>query len=399
MHLLIVTQYFPPEIGALATRWGDFSKILADLDHKVTILCESPHYPNEKYYPGFKNSFISINNINSNLTVIHSKAFASDRKTSLKKLCHYIIFMLSAIFNLRKIKNFDIMIISSPPLFTGVIGLYAKIFLKHNYWLDIRDLWPDSALELNQIGKRLYKYGKFLENKIYKNAKGFIFSVPGFQKYMSNFSSEITKKPMIDLMNGVSKDFLSQATGNKNNEKKTFTVLYSGNMGLAQDLNTIVDAANLLKDYDIQFVFIGNGVCKAEVKKKAEILSEKIKFYNPMRRSELIKYIKQSAVCLVPLKKKKLFRTALPSKMFEYMACGKPVIVGINGEAETIVNTSKSGVCVHPEDPEMLSKAILKYFNDKEKRKIDGENGLNYVTNNLQKEYLISNLMKEINKS
>ena len=128
-------------------------------------------------------------------------------------------------------------------------------------------------------------------------------------------------------------------------------------------------------------------------------LEIKITFYDALPRNELIEAIMKSSVCLVPLKNKKLFNFALPSKMFEYMACGKPVIVGVNGDAKEIVNSSKSGICVQPENPEMLSKAILTYFNNKEKRKIDGENGLSYITKNLQKEYLISNLMKKIEGS
>ncbi len=399
MHVFIITQYFPPEIGAAATRWGEYSKILAEQNHKVTVLCESPHYPNSSYFSGYKNEWIKIER-NERITIFRSKAFSSNRKTSLKKILHYLTFMFSAITNLSKVKNYDLLIVSSPPLFTGIIALYVKNFHKKEYWLDVRDLWPDSALELNQINRgMIYNISKYFEKKIYMNAKGFIFPVPGFKNYFSNFSKEIRKRPMIDLMNGVSKDFLKQAESISVNDTKTFSVLYSGNLGLAQDLNTILDAANLLKEYNIQFVFIGHGVCKEEVKKKAKALDEKIKFLDPMEREKLIKHIKQSSVCLVPLKKRKLFHTALPSKMFEYMACAKPVIVGIDGEAKKIVNDSKSGMCVQPENPEMLSKAILTYFNDKEKRRIDGENGFSYVTKNLQKEYLISSLMKEIKKN
>ena len=118
-----------------------------------------------------------------------------------------------------------------------------------------------------------------------------------------------------------------------------------------------------------------------------------------MPRKELIRHIKKASLCLVPLKDKKIFRLAIPSKMFEYMACEKPVIVGINGEAKSLVKASKSGVCVQPENPEMLSKAILTYYNNKKKIRIDGKNGLSFITKNFQKEHLISNLIKEINKS
>ncbi len=400
MHLFIISQYYPPETGALASRWGDYTKLLNNQNHEVTVLCESPHYPYENYYPGYKNSFFSLERETSNLTIVRTKAFASNRNSFVKKICHYLVFMFSAILNLKRIKNYDILIISSPPLFTGIIGLYAKIFLKKNFWLDVRDLWPDSALELGQISNGfLFKCGKFLEKKIYLNSSGFIFPIPGFRKYLKTFLPEISNKPMITLMNGVSKNFLNHAAKIDNSDNERFTVLYSGNMGLAQDLSTIIEAANLLKDHKIDFSFVGHGVCREETKKKAISLGVKIKFWDPLPRKDLIECIKKSSVCLVPLKKKKLFNTALPSKLFEYMACGKPVIVGINGEAESIIKASKSGICVQPENPEMLSKAILTYLNDKEKRKIDGENGLRYVTKNLQKEYLISNLIKELNRS
>ena len=397
MHLLIVTQYFPPETGALASRWGDFSKILVKKNHNVTILCESPHYPNSHYYTGFKNSFYDTSEEIPGLKVIRVKAYASDRKTIIKKLLHYFVFMISAILNVRRIKKFDHLIISSPPLFTGVIGLFIKKFYKKKYWLDVRDLWPDSALQLGQIKKGLvYKWGKYLEKKIYNNSKGFIFPVPGFEFYFSKFSNEISNKPMINLMNGVSAEFIKNANESKTKRDENFTVLYSGNMGLAQDLTTIIKAAVLLKNYDIYFKLIGQGVCKSEIIEIAKPLN-KISFHDPMTREELIDHISKSSVCLVPLKKKEIFNFALPSKMFEYMACKKPIIVGVNGEAKDLVNISKSGTHVYPEDPRMLSKAILNYFHNHGKILEHGSNGLSYITKNLEKEVLILNLIQKIN--
>ena len=118
--------------------------------------------------------------------------------------------------------------------------------------VDVRDLWPDSAFELDQMKKGvIFNFGKFLERKIYKNAKGFIFPVPSFRKYFSKFPSEISSKPMIELMNGVSRKFIDKTKINIKDYDEKFTVLYSGNMGLAQDLKTIIEAAVLLSDHDI----------------------------------------------------------------------------------------------------------------------------------------------------
>tara|TARA_B100001093_G_scaffold176333_1_gene169091 strand:+ start:109 stop:1311 length:1203 start_codon:yes stop_codon:yes gene_type:complete len=397
MHVFIITQYYPPEIGASASRWSDYTQILLKQNHKVTVLCEAPHYPHKKYYPGYKNKWCYIEKRSTRFTIVRSKAFSSDRKSFFKKISHYLVFMLSAIVNSKKIKDFDLLIISSPPLFTGIIGLHLKYFRGKKYWLDVRDLWPDSALELNQINNGFfYKIGKKMESRIYKSAEGFIFPVPSFKKYLKNFSKEVSKKPMIELVNGVSSSFLKNSKSQKISTQDKFIVLYSGNMGLAQDLKTIIKAAKFLKSYNIYFKFIGDGVCKSEIEILAKPFNKKIEFCEPMPRDELIKHILKSSVCLVPLKDKKIFNSALPSKMFEYMACGKPIIASVRGDAKKVINDSGSGIAVHPENAKLLSNAILTYFNDSKRCKVDGKNGMTFVTSNLSKEVLISSMLNKI---
>tara|TARA_Y100000768_G_scaffold381974_1_gene361517 strand:- start:307 stop:1506 length:1200 start_codon:yes stop_codon:yes gene_type:complete len=399
MHVFIITQYFPPEIGAAASRWGDYTDILLHQNYRVTVLCESPHYPNEDYYPGYKNKWSFIEQKSPNFTIIRTKAFASSRKSFLKKISHYLVFMFSAIFNSKKIKDYDLLIISSPPLFTGIIGLFINYFYGKKYWLDVRDLWPESALELGQINKGLlYKIGKKMELKIYEAAEGFIFPVPSFEKYLKTFSDKISKKPMYKLVNGVSTSFIKKSKSLKFTTDNNFTVLYSGNFGLAQDLKTIIKTAHILKNFNIYFRFIGAGVCKSEIEMLSKPLKDKFFFHEPLPRDDLIKYIMKASVCLVPLKDKKLFNSALPSKMFEYMACGKPVIVSIRGDAKKIINDSKSGIAIEPENPNLLSDSILNYFKDSNKRKVDGENGLEYVTKKLSKDILISEMLAKIKK-
>ena len=118
--------------------------------------------------------------------------------------------MFSGIINANKIHDYDLLIVSSPPLFTGIIGVFIQKFKSIPFWLDVRDLWPDSGIALNQINKNLLYYlGKKLESTIYNSAKGFIFPVPGFRKYLNKQSSLISYKPKFDLFNGVSNNFIS----------------------------------------------------------------------------------------------------------------------------------------------------------------------------------------------
>ena len=203
---------------------------------------------------------------------------------------------------------------------------------------------------------------------------------------------------MFELINGISDDFLKESFSIETKPDKKFTVLYSGNIGLAQDLKTIINSAEILKNYDIYFKFIGEGVCREEIEFLSKPLSDKIDLLRPLPRKELIKHIKKASLCLVPLKDKKLFESALPSKMFEYMACGKPIIVSIKGDAERIVRDSKAGMVVEPENAKLLSEAILKYYLNKDRCNFEGKNGMTYVTKKLSKELLISNLMNEIKK-
>ena len=401
MHVLLITQYFPPEIGAAASRWGDYCKILINQGHRITVLCEVPNYPRGEYYNGYKNKWFKKERVNRNLTIIRSYTGANNRKTTLKRLIHYLTFMISGIINVTKIKDYDIVIVSSPPLFTGIIGVFLQKYKSIPFWLDIRDLWPDSAFVLKQINKNiLYYIGKKIESIIYNSSQGFIFPIPGFKQYLNKGFGLIKYKPKFLLQNGVSEKFISLANEINVKSDERFTVLYSGNFGLAQGIETIIEAAKLLENYPIDFRLIGDGVNKDKIQSLA--ISTKLKnitFHNYMDRRKLIKCIKKASVCVVPLINSPFFSNALPSKMFEYMVCKKPIIVGIKGAAADLVNNSKSGTTIEPENANLLYNAIIDYYQNKDKCINHGNNGMIYVTKNLKKEVLLSKVMISIKKS
>jgi len=398
MHVLLITQYFPPEIGAAATRWGDYVQILIQKGHRVTVLCEMPNYPLGLYFPGYKRQWVKRENVSPNLTIIRSFAWANNRSSAIKKLGHYLIFMLSGLINAFKLKNYDVLIISSPPLFVGVIGAIISKIKSIHFILDIRDLWPESVIVLGEVKSNwIINLGKKLESFIYSATKGYIFSVPGFKKHFTNHYPDQLTKPMINLINGVSNTFFDLAQKYDRIPEKRFTVLYSGNMGLAQGLGSVIKAADILQKYPIDFKFVGSGVKRKELITKTEKLGLKNVVFLPVqKKEELIKLIKKASVCLVPLKNDPLFRNAIPSKMFEYMACGRPVIASISGEVEKILNSAKSGSIAMAEDANSVADSILYYYNNRGKIIEQGQNGVTYVKQNFRKEVLISHAMEKM---
>jgi glycosyltransferase involved in cell wall biosynthesis len=398
MHVLLITQYFPPEIGAAATRWGDYVKILNKKGHRVTVLCEMPNYPLGEYFPGYKREWVRQERISPNLTIIRTFAWANNRKTTIKKLGHYIVFMLSGFINAIKIKNYDLMIISSPPLFVGAIGAVLAKFRSFNFFLDVRDLWPESVIVLGEVKSRwVFNIGKKLESLIYNSTTGYIFPVPGFKKYFKKEFSSQLKKPMISLINGVSEEFIKLSRRYDRQPDEKFMVLYSGNIGLAQGLDTILQVAKLLQNNPIDFLFVGNGVkLETLIVKTRKMNLNNVSFMLSQKKEDLVQIIKKSSVCLVPLKNKPLFRNAIPSKTFEYMACGRPVIVSVSGEIEKIIKIAKSGLIAQPEDANSIAESIMYYYNNKGRIQTHGENGVMYVNANVHKEILISDALIKI---
>ena len=126
MHIFLVTQYFPPEVGAAPSRWGDYVQIMLSRGHKVTVLCEIPNYPYGKFFSGYKFRWIKKETISKNFIIYRSAVFANDRSTSVKKLLHYLSFAFSSIINSFRVKKFDLLIISSPPIFIGFVGIIQK---------------------------------------------------------------------------------------------------------------------------------------------------------------------------------------------------------------------------------------------------------------------------------
>ncbi len=399
MKILIISQYHPPEMGAAAMRWNDYALILSKRGHSVTVLSEIPNYPSGIIPKKYSNkNFISEKDPTRNFTIIRTAVWANSRQTTIQRLGFYLSFMFSSIYSGLKLGKIDLIIASSPPLFVGVSGMIISKIKRVPMMFDIRDLWPESAKALGEINSTIFlSIANWLEKIIYIHSKGYLLAVPGFSDYLLKRFPWTKNKMTANLMNGVSQNFLDEVDNINVDDNKLFTVLYSGNIGLAQGLETVIKAAKLLKHYPIKFQIIGDGVERTLLENiKTENGLSNIDFIDPISRTKLISFIKSASVCLVPLKNNPLFLSAIPSKLLEYMACGKPTIVGVKGEVEELIKESNSGMCIEPENEQALADGILTYFNDKQLRNIHSLNGADYIRKIFMKEKLIIAAFKQV---
>ena len=257
--MLIISQYYPPEIGAAATRWSEYSQILTDLGHDVTILTELPNYPSGIIAEGYpKYWFYEDERKSKSPRIIRVPVWANSRKTTVQRLGFYTSFMLSATVRSLILPKFDVIIVSSPPLFVGFIATFLRPFKRAKYILDLRDIWPESAQVLGEIKSNyILALGRLMERIVYRSVDAFFLAVPGFKSYLDEQHSSHLAKEKLDLINGVSNSFIGILKEKQSTlRSKQFTVLFSGNLGLAQGLETVLEAAAKLSGKDILFKII-----------------------------------------------------------------------------------------------------------------------------------------------
>jgi glycosyltransferase involved in cell wall biosynthesis len=381
MNILFLTQYFPPEIGGASSRSSDLLYHLSSRVHTIVVVSEMPHYPSTFLAKKYRNAFIYREKIKN----IRTFVFVSKRKSFIQRTILYGSFLFSSIIGSRNIKDIDVVVATSPPLTVGLAGWIISKWKNCKFVLDVRDLWPESIVALGEIKEGFIANRlKVLEHFLYTKADKITIAVPGFRKYITDLG--IADDQITDLPNGANLEIFyfqpdREAVRKQFDWQDKFMVLFSGNHGLAQGLHYLLETACLMQEYqDIVFVFIGDGVEKSKMlKEKDRSHLETIIFLDVQKREQMSLLISAADICVVPLVKHPLFLHALPSKMFEYMACERPIITSIDGEARKLIEASNAGIFVEPENVEQMKTAILRLHHNKNLRRIMGKNGRRLV--------------------
>lgn len=400
MKILFLTQYCPPEVGAPQNRIFEFAKGLKKLGHEVTILTAMPNYPKGEIFDDYKGKKIVKEEIDG-INIVRTSIYATKEKSFSKRMRNYLSFTFSSVFQGAKyIDKQDVIITESPPLFLGWSGYVLSKLKKAKFVFNVSDLWPESAVKLGVLNNKLFiKMATWLEEFCYRKAHAVTGQTKGIVDNITDRGFDKSKVHLIT--NGVNTEFFKKENRDESFRKELgienkFSVVYAGIHGLAQGLEVVLDAAEMLKEYkNIEFIFVGEGPDKPKLIKIAEEKNLKNVMFLPMQpKPKMPRIIASMDATIIPLKKLDLFKGALPSKMFEALSSELPIVLAVEGEAEKLINDAKAGITVEPENPKAIAEAIIKLYNDVELRKTLGKNGRKYVVENYSRESITKKLEK-----
>lgn len=363
MNIAVFSHYFSPEIGAPSARIHDMAKQWIAMGHEVQVVTCFPNHPAGRLYPGYTSAGYARETIDG-ITVHRNWSYITPNKGFIKKtLGHFTLWPSSRWNSFGKMARPDIVIGTSPTFFAAMCAAAAGRKFRVPFIMEVRDLWPACFVDLGVIrNKWIIRVLELWEKALYRRADHIVTVTDAFKHDLVN--RKIPQEKVSVVLNGADEEFWvprpkSGALGGEKGAGK-FNVLYIGAHGISQALSKILDAALLLRDDPrIQFHFVGDGAEKAMLMERAgkEGL-QNVSFKDPVDKDGVRACYADSDVCLVPLRDIPLFTTFIPSKMFEMMAMGKPILASVAGEAADILGRSGGAVVVPPEDAPAIAAAL-----------------------------------------
>ena len=403
MRFLILTQYYPPETGAPQNRLSGLARELKQMGHEVVILTAMPNYPAMQIHPDYIGKKYVVDEF-ENIPVHRAWIYVSKNRSIISRLMNYFSFTFSSTYYASKIKgNFDYLMVESPPLFLGISAWWISKRKKAKMVFNVSDLWPESAEKLGVISNKMFlKLATILEEWLYKKS----YMVTGqTQGIVQNIKTRFPNKKVHWLPNGVDESIFSfKKQENVRQQLKLsnddFLILYGGIIGLAQGLDVILDAAKLLPaESKITYLLLGDGPEKNRLQQRVvEENIARVKFLELVSREVVPSYVDAVDVAVIPLKKMDLFLGAIPSKIFENLALGKPLLLSVDGEARSLfIDQGNAGLFIEPENSKMLAEKSLQMEANPEMVREMGNNGKAFVQTYFMRKKITSDWVNTLN--
>ena len=372
MHILFLTDNFPPESNAPANRTFEHARQWVASGHRVTIITCAPNFPDGQLFEGYKNRWFQTEQMDG-ITVIRVWSFMTRNAGFVLRLLDFLSFMVSGFLGGLRVRDADIIIGTSPQFFT-VCAAYCLAKVKQRpFVFEMRDIWPESlqAVGMSNAGLSV-RLAAPLADYLYRRADHLIVVTHSFKAYLQDRG--VSGERVTVIPNGVDPDIFFPIPADISLQQELqledkFVVGYLGTHGLAHGLESVVEAARLAGQTDdltaVHFITVGAGAQFDRIKEIASDL-DNFTMIGQVSRADILRYWSLLDASLIHLKASPLFESVIPSKMFEAMAMGVPLLHGVGGESADIVRTSRSGICFAAEQPEALLSAIRQISTDKD---------------------------------
>jgi len=403
MKVTFLCQYFPPEMGAPAARTYEHARYWVENGHKVTVITGFPNHPTGVIHPNYRNDWVKRESVEG-IELLRTRIYVTPNKGFTKRILNFLSFFASSLFfGAVMTKRPDVVVGTSPQFFCAVAAWLLSRLKRAPFVFEVRDIWPESAIELGVLKNRwLIRALEAVELFLYRQAEVIIVVAESTKPYL--IEKGIPAEKIHIVPNGIDAKYLALPSSTPDqmraelNLQDKFIISYIGTHGISHALNVVLQVADRLRDdARFHFLLIGEGADKENLERlAAELKLPNVTFKNAQPRERLLSFYRASDVSLVPLRRLPVFQKVLPSKLFELMGNGCPIVCSVEGEAAALVERAQAGLCIEPENVEALLEAILRLHDDVALRQQLGANGKQFVTTHYLRSMLADHFLKAL---
>ena len=395
MRILLIHQYFKESDITGGARFNEMTRVWKELGHEITVIAGDLDGQSSEKRLEYKKNFIT-RKMQDGIEVFRCNVSESYNKNFLGRLWGYFSFVISGTWaGIFRVKGkYDIIVVTSPPLFVGITAFILSKFKRTPFVFEIRDLWPESAIDTGIItNKWIIKFAYWFEAFIYRKAKKINVLTPAFytklvetKKVSPNKIIEIPNAADFEISDELLNSFDVDAFRKDKGWENKFVITYVGAHGVANGLHQIIQTAEILKETNVLFVLVGDGMKKKELMAQVKSLTlDNVVFYDPVPKKEVLKFVLASDMGASVLMKNDTFKTVYSNKTFDYMSCKKPILMAIDGVSRELVEKAGAGIFVEPENPIDFSNKIKLYLDNNSLIAVQGESGYQYAKQNFDR--------------
>ncbi len=388
MHVMLIHQAFisPKEAGG--TRHLELGQRFVKEGNEFTIVASNLSYHSGTQVEGAANGIEEYNGVR----VRRAWTFASLHRSYVWRVVSFLSFMVSSVWTAMKVKNVDLVMGTSPPIFQLLSAWLVSVLKRKPFVLEVRDLWPEFAIDIGLLkNPAMIWLARRLEMFLYRRATHIVVNSPAYREYLVHQGVAAAKVTFV--ANGVDTSLFSETIDGSHLRDEfglagKFVVTYAGAIGMANDLDVVLDAADRLRSsHEVQFLIVGDGKERNRLEQRVrEMGLSNVTFTGPRPKAEMPQFLAMSDACLATLQDIPMFKTTYPNKVFDYMAAARPTILGIDGVIRDVVEKAHGGIAVPPGNADALAHAVDALSHDRERAVRMGRSARAYVVQHFDRD-------------